>query len=57
MNKAGINPFQFRDIRAKSASDDTLERATKRLGHTSPEITERVYRRKIKRVQPLIRGK
>jgi integrase len=39
-------PFQFRDLRAKSASDDTAEAATARLGHTNAAITERVYRRK-----------
>ncbi len=46
-------PFQFRDLRAKSASDDTAEAATARLGHTSSQITERVYRRRAKRVKPL----
>ncbi len=46
-------PFQFRDLRAKSASDDTAEAATARLGHTSAQITERVYRRRAKRVKPL----
>ncbi len=46
-------PFQFRDLRAKSASDDTAEAATARLGHTSAQITERVYRRRARRVKPL----
>ncbi|MEE8344347.1 MAG: hypothetical protein V3R35_03375 [Woeseiaceae bacterium] len=46
-------PFQFRDLRAKSASDDTAEAATARLGHTSSQITERVYRRRARRVKPL----
>ena len=45
--------FQFRDLRAKSASDDELEAASARLGHTSTAITERVYRRKPRRVTPL----
>ena len=45
--------FQFKDLRAKSASDDTLEGATKRLGHTSSQTTERFYRRKPNRVRPL----
>lgn len=45
--------FQFRDLRAKSASDDTAEAASKRLGHASPAITEKVYRRKAERVKPL----
>lgn len=48
-----IERFQFRDLRAKSASDDTAELASKRLGHASPAITERVYRRKAERVKPL----
>jgi integrase len=45
--------FQFRDLRAKSASDDTAEAASKRLGHADPKITERVYRRKAERAKPL----
>lgn len=44
--------FQFRDLRAKSASDDTLEAATQRLGHADPRITETVYRRKPASVRP-----
>jgi integrase len=46
-------PFQFRDLRAKSASDDTVEAASQRLGHADPRITERVYRRRPKRAKPL----
>lgn len=46
-------PFQFGDLRAKSASDDTTETATKRLGHTDPGITEKVYRRAARRVKRL----
>lgn len=46
-------PFQFRDLRAKSASDDTIEAASLRLGHADPRITERVYRRRPKRAKPL----
>ena len=45
--------FQFRDLRAKSASDDGLEAASARLGHTNTAITERIYRRKPARVSPL----
>lgn len=45
--------FQFRDLRAKSASDDTAEAASKRLGHASPAITQKVYRRRAERVKPL----
>jgi integrase len=48
--------FQFRDLRAKSASDDTAEAASKRLGHSDPKITERVYRRRAERAKPR-RGK
>jgi integrase len=45
--------FRFHDLRAKSASDDTLEAATLRLGHVNASLTERVYRRKPRRVKPL----
>jgi integrase len=45
--------FQFRDLRAKSASDDTAEAASKRLGHADVKITERVYRRKSERAKRL----
>ena len=45
--------FRFHDLRAKSASDDTLEAATQRLGHMDAKFTERVYRRKPRRVKPL----
>ena len=45
--------FQFRDLRAKSASDDTAEAASKRLGHANSQITARVYRRKAERAKPL----
>jgi integrase len=48
-----VERFQFRDLRAKSASDDTVEAASKRLGHADPKITERVYRRKAERAKPL----
>ena len=47
-------PFRFHDLRAKSASDDTAEAATKRLGHMDVRTTERYYRRKSIRVKPLI---
>jgi len=50
--------FQERDLRAKVASDsDTLQEASQRLGHADSAITQRVYRRKPVRVQPLIRAK
>ncbi len=45
--------FQFRDLRAKSASDDRLESATARLGHSDPRLTENIYRRKPTIVRPL----
>ena len=47
------NRFKFYDLRAKSASDDTLEASSQRLGHTNTSITERVYRRKPRKVRPL----
>lgn len=50
--------FEERDLRAKVASDsDTLIEASERLGHADTGITQRVYRRKPVRVQPLVRGK
>lgn len=53
---AGVERFQERDLRAKSASDDVdLESARRRLGHTSEQITRTVYRRKGEVVQPLKR--
>lgn len=49
-----IDRFQFRDLRAKSASDEPeLSTAQARLGHRSSEITERVYVRTAKKVRPL----
>jgi len=48
-------PFRFNDLRAKSASDDTLEAASERLGHTSTRTTQDFYRRKPVRVKPLTR--
>lgn len=54
----GGERFQERDLRAKSASDDTdIESARRRLGHTREEITKTVYRRKGEVVQPLNRKK
>ena len=49
----GVPRFTFHDLRAKSASDDTLQAATERLGHTSEETTKRVYVRKPTKVKPL----
>lgn len=46
--------FHFHDLRAKSATDTVdLMEASERLGHSSPEITKRVYRRKASKVTPL----
>ena len=46
--------FQFRDLRAKSATDDdVLADASDRLGHSSQSLTKRVYIRKPTRVKPL----
>jgi integrase len=47
-----IKDFQFRDIRPKAASELPLEHASKLLGHTEHEITEKVYRRVGEVVQP-----
>lgn len=54
---AGVAGAQFRDLRAKSATDDPDE-AQKRLGHTSPQTT-RVYMRgrEITVVEPTRRRK
>jgi len=52
--KGAIERFQFRDLRAKNASDETdLADAQARLGHRNSEITERVYVRTAKKVRPL----
>lgn len=48
------HPYRFNDIRAKSATDDEdLDRASKRLGHTTRQTTERFYIRGAKKVEPL----
>jgi integrase len=49
---AGIERFQERDLRAKTASDMDPDLATALLGHADPKITQRVYRRKPSRVTP-----
>ena len=49
-----IEWFEFRDLRRKSASDEADELvASRRLGHASQAITNRVYRVKAKKVRPL----
>jgi integrase len=52
--KAGIARFHFHDLRAKSASDaDSDQSAADRLGHQSPALTRRVYRRLPRLAEPL----
>ena len=51
---SSIDRFQFRDLRRKSATDEDDESvAQKRLGHASIEITNRIYRVKLRKVKPL----
>ena len=48
-----IEEFQFRDIRPKAATEiDSLNDASKLLGHSHPAITKRIYRRKGEQVKP-----
>ncbi|MFK3789685.1 integrase [Pseudomonas piscis] len=47
-----IRQFQFRDIRPKAASEIALEHASRLLGHSSEEITKKVYRRVGEIVKP-----
>ena len=48
-----IKKFQFRDIRAKAASDiDDIQAASKLLGHAGQKITADVYRRAGEKVNP-----
>lgn len=48
-----IKAFQFRDIRPKAASEiESLDDASKLLGHTNTNITKRVYRRVGEKVKP-----
>ena len=48
-----IRAFQMRDIRAKAASDTTLDHASAILGHTNKAITKRVYHRRGEIVKPI----
>lgn len=51
---AAIMQFQFRDIRPKAASEIvSLEDASDLLGHTTQDMTKRVYRRVGKVVNPV----
>jgi integrase len=47
--------FTFHDFKAKSVSDDKSGHRSKRAGHSSEEITERVYDRGFKVVDSLVR--
>jgi len=48
-----IRAFQFRDIRPKAASEiASLDDASKLLGHTDKQITQKVYRRVGELVKP-----
>jgi len=48
----GIDRFTEHDLRAKVASDATPEHAQQLMDHSNSEMTEKVYRRKAKIVQP-----
>ncbi len=50
---ARVRAFQFRDIRPKAASEMPLDHASRLLGHTEHEITEKVYRRVGEVVKPV----
>lgn len=50
---ARVKSFQFRDIRPKAASELPLEHASRLLGHTEHEITQKVYRRVGEVVKPV----
>lgn len=47
-----IRQFQFRDIRPKAASEIELAHASRLLGHSTEEITKKVYRRVGEIVKP-----
>ena len=44
--------FTEHDLRAKVASDTDIKHAQQLLGHTTSEITNRIYRRKAEKVKP-----
>lgn len=53
LNETGLQErFTEHDLRAKTASDMEPGHATELLDHASRALTERVYRRKTKRVKP-----
>ncbi|MCY1460288.1 hypothetical protein D9M71_778370 [compost metagenome] len=47
-----IREFQFRDIRPKAASEIELNHASRLLGHSTEEMTRKVYRRVGEVVKP-----
>lgn len=50
---AAIRQFQFRDIRPKAASEiDDISHASRLLGHSTQEMTKKVYRRVGEIVRP-----
>ena len=49
---ANIRLFQFKDIRPKAASEIELTHASRLLGHSTEEITKKVYRRVGEIVKP-----
>ncbi len=49
---ASIRKFQFKDIRPKAASEIELTHASRLLGHSTEEITKKVYRRVGEIVKP-----
>lgn len=52
MLAAAIRQFQFRDIRPKAASEIELTHASRLLGHSTEEMTKKVYRRVGEIVRP-----
>lgn len=50
---AGVERFQERDLRAKTASDMPLELASALLGHADVRTTLKYYRRRGEKVKPL----
>ncbi|PXX53265.1 Phage integrase family protein [Pseudomonas sp. LAMO17WK12:I10] len=49
---ASIRQFQFKDIRPKAASEIELAHASRLLGHSTEEMTKKVYRRVGEIVKP-----
>ena len=47
-----IRQFQFKDIRPKAASEIELTHASRLLGHSTEEMTKKVYRRVGEIVKP-----